>query len=437
MTSQLYLVAVATCALGACGVRFLQPLVARSVCSFVSLVALVTCTLPLLLETGGDVFPGGAVWASLASTLIFLNLLAIPKTKFIKAGESSVLSVNLLLQATSIAASFSPNVTHLQWLFTLESFLPLLSPRLLPRGYLLFPMAHVIFLLVTLAENLSGTGEWIQLLQTGLILARLGIFPLHGQLARLARNYGLSLVLPMLLCPTPVLLLLHSGLPLVTTWIYQAIWDLFLLMGLVYFASLSLVQRDARMFWTYMVMGIHSLVLLGLSLHEPEAITASLHYYLGTWLTLGGLGLVLRSLEARYGRLDLRQFQGLHASSPILGFGFLIFGIGSTAFPGFVTFLPLEILLDAALDHSMIIGLLALLALATISSANLWVYFRIFSGPRQASGEIFRIKKRELTVLWILMPLSILGPFIPGADMHLTQSQVQKILKAHLKGAAH
>jgi len=433
MDNLLHLVALGICCVGAWGVRLLQPLNARSASSSISGLALILCICASLLP--GEEKPAqlmGDSWALLASLVGFLNLLSIPRTKFLSPGQTSVLTVALLFQSTAIATTIFSSTKQLQILLVIESFLPLLSQHLLPQRYKSFPIFQAIVLCLS-SFNTSDFQTLGKVLQVVLIMARLGLFPFHGTMATLGKHYGFSLVLPMILSPIPLQLLIQVGLPVAPDQPYHGTLNTFCLISLIYFPCISLVQTDARMYWVYLTMGVHSLVVMALNQYHAYIIAAGLLYFFATWITLAGMGLVLRSLESRFGRLDIRHYLGLYPASPILAIGFLMFSIGCTAFPGFITFLPLEIIMHGILEESMPSGIILLLSASIFSAGNLWVFFKLFSGTREISGAIFQAKKREIITVCFLLFIAVFGNlFIP----RIISQTTERIEKHHLQKPA-
>src|SRR5439155_18016441 len=87
-------------------------------------------------------------------------------------------------------------------------------------------------------------------------------------------------------------------LPAAPGWALSAL-GLISLATAVYAACMAVVQRDARRFFAYLFLSHSSLVLVGLQLHTPVSLTASLCLWVAVALSLGGFALTLRALEAR------------------------------------------------------------------------------------------------------------------------------------------
>src|SRR5258706_8524059 len=92
----------------------------------------------------------------------------------------------------------------------------------------------------------------------------------------------------------------------------------------VYAAGMAVVQRDARRFFAYLFVSHSSLVLVGLELVSPLGLTGALCLWFSAAVSLGGFGLTMRALDARFGRLALTDYRGLYGQSPALAAGSLL-----------------------------------------------------------------------------------------------------------------
>ena len=148
---------------------------------------------------------------------------------------------------------------------------------------------------------------------------------------------------------------------------------------------MATIQREARRFFAYLFLSHASLVLVGLELHTELSLTASLCLWFSVILSLGGFGLTLRALEARFGRLSLADYHGLYEHSPTLAVCFLLTGLASVGFPGTLGFIS-----DRAagrqrrrgqpLRRHRVVAAAALNGIAVVRA-----YFLLFTGARHVS----------------------------------------------------
>src|SRR5262249_39564418 len=148
---------------------------------------------------------------------------------------------------------------------------------------------------------------------------------------------------------------LRLVLPIAPDWVLQGI-GLVSQVTAVYAAGMATVQREARRFFAYLFLSHASLVLVGLELITELSLTGALGLWFSVILSLGGFGLTLRALEARYGRLSLAEYHGLYEQSPALAVCFLLTGLACVGFPGTLGFVSAEVLVDGAIEANSYVG---------------------------------------------------------------------------------
>src|SRR5262249_9584793 len=143
------------------------------------------------------------------------------------------------------------------------------------------------------------------------IFIRGGIAPFHCWMTDLFEHatFGTALlfVSPLVGAYAAVRLLL----PIAPDWILRSL-GLLSLFTAVYASGMSLVQTEARRYFSYLFLSHSALVLVGLEIVTPISLTGALCVWLSSSVAMGGFGLTLRALEARCGRLSLVEFRGLY-----------------------------------------------------------------------------------------------------------------------------
>ena len=102
--------------------------------------------------------------------------------------------------------------------------------------------------------------------------------------------------------------------------------------------------------------------------------------WLSAALSLAGLGLTLRALEARFGRLSMDRFRGLYDHAPALAACFLLTGLGSVGFPGTLGFVAAELRIDAVIAANPAAGVAMVLAAAVNGIAVVRAYLPPLQG---------------------------------------------------------
>src|SRR5690606_21393752 len=174
-----------------------------------------------------------------------------------------------------------------------------------------------------------------------LVLLRSGIVPVHCWMTDLFEKAGFGTALLFVTPMVGAYAAVRLVLPIAPDWALRGL-ALISLFTAVYAAGMALVQREARRFFCYLFLSHSSLVLVGLETASPVGLTGALCVWLSVGLALSGFGLVLRSMEARTGRLSLADHHGMHEHTPMLAAFFLLTGLASVGFPGTFGFVGTE-----------------------------------------------------------------------------------------------
>jgi NADH-quinone oxidoreductase subunit M len=198
----------------------------------------------------------------------------------------------------------------------------------------------------------------------------------------------------------------------------------------VYAAGMAIVQREVRRFFAYLFLSHFSLVLVGLELHTSVSLAGVLCLWFAVTLSLAGFGLTLRALEARYGRLSLVDFRGLYEHSPMLAVCFLVTGLASVGFPGTLGFVASELLVEGAIEASLLTGIGVVTAAALNGIAIVRAYFQLFTGARHFSAVSLAITARERFALLTLTALIFGGGLFPQPGIAYLHTLAEQVLQA-------
>jgi NADH-quinone oxidoreductase subunit M len=258
---------------------------------------------------------------------------------------------------------------------------------------------------------------WAVVLLLGATLVRSGVVPAHCWVTDWFEHASFGNAL-LFVTPLPgVYLAMHLVLPIAPDWVLRTL-GIVSLTTAVYTAGMAVVQREARRFFAYLFLSHASLVLLGLELvgleHHPEiSLTGALCLWFSAILSLGGFGLTLRAVEARFGRLALTEFHGLYEHSPALAVCFLLTGLASVGFPGTLGFVSAELLVDGAVMSNIYIGIGVVAAAALNGIAVVRAYLLLFTGTRHVSTVSLAIGTRERIAVLTFAALVLGGGLYP------------------------
>jgi NADH-quinone oxidoreductase subunit M len=260
------------------------------------------------------------------------------------------------------------------------------------------------------------------------VLVRSGTIPVHTWVTDLFKNASFGTALLFATPITGAYLALRLVLPVAPDWVLQGI-SIVSLATACYAAGLAAIQTEARRFFAFLFLSHTSLILVGMELHTPISLTGALVLWISVALSLGGLGLTLRALEARFGRLSLARFSGLYDHSPALAVCFLLTGLGSVGFPGTVGFVGTEMLMDGVIGASPAIGVVMVLVAAVNGIAVVRAYFLLFTGGPHVSSVSLAITLRERLAVLTLAALILGGGFAPQPGVASRYDAATTVLK--------
>jgi NADH-quinone oxidoreductase subunit M len=271
------------------------------------------------------------------------------------------------------------------------------------------------WLLQSQVDSRSG-----QLFATGLltaaILLRSGIFPLHGWMADLFEHATFGTALLFTIPLVGVYAAIRLVLPTASSGMLETIGFLSLVTA-VYAAGLALVQTDVRRFFCCLVLSHAALVFVGLASISAISVTGALCVWLSASLSLGGLGLTLRAIESRCGRLPMNEHQGLYDHTPNLATFFALTGLASVGFPGTFGFVGTELLVDGAVEAFPHIGIAVVIAAALAGIALIRAYFLLFTGTNYVSSVSLKVRPSERYSVLGVAALILLGGLVPQPNI--------------------
>ncbi|MFN2378295.1 MAG: proton-conducting transporter membrane subunit [Candidatus Binatia bacterium] len=392
------------------------------------------------LEAGVGLFHADAVAAPMLPVLAALHLLTLLGTS--KSRLTPLFCTRLLLSAAAtLALLTSRSGTVLVALMVFVSLLPvwdLKSRGSRTRGFLFYMVPFIALLLVGWTFSDGPNVAWA----TALVLVALklcgGIVPLHGWLPTLFQRASFGAAMLFVLPLVEVVAVLRLLLPHASEGMLHVV-SLTCLVTAVYAAGMAVVQSEARRFYAFLALGQTSMVMFAVMLHTPTSLTAALSLWISVILSLAGLGYSLRALEARFGRLSLREHHGYYEQVPGLAVLFLIAGLASVGFPGTIGFVPMELLISGSAQHGL--GYSVTLALASMLNgiAILRAYFSLFTGRRPTTSVSLQLTAKErVGVVLIAVPVLLAGWFSPQvvASRHRVAEELLEARAAALGGAA-
>lgn len=291
-----------------------------------------------------------------------------------------------------------------------------------------------------LVSYAQGLGNHVIVMGYGFVALglaiRMGLFPAHCWVIDYFEKASFGTALLSIAPLAPVYAAIRLLLPQAPELILTLVLSLALVTA-VYTAAMGTIQKEARRFISYFLLSHASLILAGLMLASLLGMTAGLFLWLSVSLSVMTLGLIIRCIEARAGRVELQNFLGFHTETPTLSALFLVIGLAAIGFPGTLGFFGLEMLMDAASQDHKIFGFLVIVSAALNGIAILRVYSLIFLGRRNKTSIDLSTRRDELFAFLAIILVLIGGSIYPqtGIDSSLNASKniqsMRNVLDSH------
>jgi NADH-quinone oxidoreductase subunit M len=376
--------------------------------------------------------------AAITALLYFLTTLATGRTKM----RQFSITWSLVSEAIQLGIFGCREPWCLVALLALGTLPPLII--LLNRGssmrvYVLHMGLFVGLLIVgQVAVSVHASDEaipvWAMAPLLAAVLIRCGTMPVHCWITDWFEKSSFGNALLFVAPLTGVYAAIRLILPIAPDWALKGIGVISLLTA-IYAACMATVQRETRRFFAYLFLSHASLVLVGMELHTPIALTGALALWFSITLALAGLGLTLRALEARYGRLSLTRFHGLYEHSPALAVCFLLTGLASVGFPGTIGFIATEMLVDGAIESNLPLGVGVVITTAINGIAIVRAYLLLFTGTRHASSIDLKITPRERFAVLALTALILGAGLWPQPGIVARHEAAEAILHNRVENA--
>ncbi len=367
---------------------------------------------------GRPIFTVDRLSGPLLPLVALLHVLTVLSTSRVKRNRTSYTG-HLIGEAVRLA-TFSciqpwPLIALLAF-STIPPYIEMAQRGLRSRLYVWHMLAFVVLLV---SGWFAVESKWSvgPILLLAAVLVRSGTFPAHLWVVDLFERVTFGTALLFATPIAGVYVALRLVTPNAPDVVLQTI-GIASLVTAIYAAGLAIVQTDVRRFFAYTFLSHASIVLVGLELHTSLSLTGALGMWVSVALSLGGLGLCLRAVEARYGRLSLNRYLGLYEKSPMLAIGFLVTGFGCIGFPGTAGFIANELLVDGAIEANPVVGVALVFAAMLNSIAIVRVYLLLFTGTQNTSSVPLDVTWRERVAMLTLFTLIFVGGLAPNVWIH-------------------
>jgi len=301
-------------------------------------------------------------------------------------------------------------------------------------------------LLELLRTNLAGTTQVWLFAAFGLAFAiKVPMFPLHTWLpdAHVEAPTAGSVILAGVLLKMGTYGFLRFCLPLFPEAVagLAPVVAVLAIIGIIYGALVSLVQRDIKKLVAYSSVSHLGLVMLGLFSFNVQGIEGGVLQMVNHGLSTGALFLLVGMLYERTHKRMIDDFGGLARIVPAFTAFFLIVMLSSIGVPGLNGFVGEFLILLGAFRAKAAYGAAAVTAIILGAIYMLWMYQRVMHGET-ASEEQRSLRDMRFHEVACMLPVVILmfviglfpRPFLARTEASVKQV-VARVHSAQLKSA--
>ncbi len=178
-------------------------------------------------------------------------------------------------------------------------------------------------------------------------------------------------------------------------------------------ALMTLVQRDLRGLYRGTTAMHGGMLMAAVGAASLDNFAAALLVAVAMGLALGGLGLMITSLEERVGPVSFQGPGGRAGGLPKLATAFALFGGAGVGLPGTAGFVADDLLLHTLWMESPTSTVTVILSSALLAVTTLIAFSRVFLGRTVATLAPDLYPRERVVVVTIVLLLVLLG-FAPG-----------------------
>ncbi len=203
------------------------------------------------------------------------------------------------------------------------------------------------------------------------------------------------------------------------------------IIGIIYGALVSLVQKDMKKLVAYSSVSHLGFVMLGMFALNPMGIQGSVLQMINHGISTGALFLLVGIIyERRHTRL-ISEYGGLAKQMPMYATLFLIAALSSMGLPGLNGFIGEFTILLGAANRSITWAVFAAIGIVLGAAYLLWLYQRVFWGPldNPANKNLADVNRREFLTLIPLIACMVWIGIAPRIFFETIEKPVEYIVK--------
>jgi NADH-quinone oxidoreductase subunit M len=203
------------------------------------------------------------------------------------------------------------------------------------------------------------------------------------------------------------------------------------IIGIIYGALVSLVQKDMKKLVAYSSVSHLGFVMLGMFALNPMGLRGSVLQMINHGISTGALFLLVGVVyERRHTRL-ISEYGGLAKQMPMYATLFLIAALSSMGLPALNGFIGEFTILLGAANRNIWWAVFAAVGIVLGAAYLLWLYQRVFWGPldNPANQTLTDVNRRELGLLLALVALMIWIGIFPSTFFEKIDVPVDYIVR--------
>jgi NADH-quinone oxidoreductase subunit M len=203
------------------------------------------------------------------------------------------------------------------------------------------------------------------------------------------------------------------------------------LIGIIYGALVSLVQKDMKKLVAYSSVSHLGFVMLGMFALNPMGMRGSVLQMINHGISTGALFLLVGFIYERRHTRMIAEYGGLAKQMPMYAALFLIAALSSMGLPALNGFIGEFTILLGAANRSLMWASLASIGIVLGAAYLLWLYQRVFWGPldNPANREVRDVNGREIGLMVSLIVFMVWIGIYPKPFFDMIEQPVNYIVQ--------
>ena len=203
------------------------------------------------------------------------------------------------------------------------------------------------------------------------------------------------------------------------------------IIGIIYGALVSLVQKDMKKLVAYSSVSHLGFVMLGMFALNPMGLKGSVLQMINHGISTGALFLLVGIIYERRHTRMIADYGGLAKQMPMYATLFLIAALSSMGLPALNGFIGEFTILLGAANRSLVWASFASVGIVLGAAYLLWLYQRVFWGPldNPANKNVPDVNRRELGLLLALVVLMVWIGIKPAVFFDVIEEPVNYIVR--------